>query len=148
MLPGAGAVGFLPTCSLGIAFLIPEPPSDPSRCSRMKTHFDHRDLSLPLDNRNCCFQTMQLPNWIHCPQALLITGHMPSAAHRTYCTAIGLRTFAETPQHAFRRPPDTHTQAHMGAAISLRIHRARAQKHLLASSTCRLWLPLEVNSAD
>lgn len=107
--PGVGAVGFLPTCSLGIAFRSPQPPSDPSHCSRIKTHFDHRDLSLPSDNRNCCFQTTQLPNWIHCPQALLSPGARPQQH-----TELTAQPPAFTPSQTHASVPSdtlpTHTQ--------------------------------------
>lgn len=61
-----GEVGFLPICSLGIAFPNPQPPFDPSQRSRMKTHFDQRAMSPP-SNRSCGFQAIQAPHWNNCP---------------------------------------------------------------------------------
>lgn len=49
----AAGVDSLPECSLGIAVPKPQPPSDPSHCSRMKTHLGHRDPFLLLDIRSC-----------------------------------------------------------------------------------------------
>lgn len=126
VFPGGEAMGFLPACSLGIAFPNPQPPFDPCYCSRMKTHFDHRDMSLPLDNRSCCFQTIQLPDRINCPSVLLITRLIPSGPCTPEGTATGPQTLAETPQHVFRLPPGTHVGSH-GCSYFPQIDRARAQ---------------------
>lgn len=58
---------FFPHAHLALLSPTPQPPFDPSYCSRMKTHFDRRDMSLPLDNRSCCFPVIQLPDGINCP---------------------------------------------------------------------------------